>query len=98
MVKENAELLSLNVDYILKIDLIEKEKDSSLKEFEELKDDFAQKVGLLQAEIESKDEALEIMKTREHDHLVELAKAKQGLKAKGKEVIPLPKEDKLDLS
>ena len=87
LVKENAELLSLNVDYILRVDLVEKERDSSLREIEELKNELAQR-----------DEALEIMKTRELDHLAKLAKAKQELKAKGKEVIPLPKEDKLDLS
>ena len=70
LVKENAELLSLNVDYILRIYLVEKERDSSLREIEELKDELTQR-----------DEALEIMKTRELDHLAKLAKAKQELKA-----------------
>ena len=37
-----------------------------------------------------------MMKTQECDHLMELAKAKQELKAKGKEVMPFPK-DELDL-
>ena len=98
LVKENEELLSLNVDYILRIDLVEKERDSSLREIEELKDDFAQRVRLMEAKSKVKDEALDLMKTREHDHLMELAKARQETKAKGKEVILLPKEDKLDLS
>ena len=97
LVKENAELLSLNVDYILRIDLVEKERDSSLREIEELKDDFAQRVRLMEAESKAKDEALEIMKIRELDHLAKLAKAKQELKAKGKEVIPILK-DELDFS
>ncbi|KAK3221698.1 hypothetical protein Dsin_008723 [Dipteronia sinensis] len=96
--QENKELISQNMDLKIKINSLEKERDSSLKEIKELKDDFAQSVRLMQAEIEAKDEALEIMKTRELDHLAELAKAKQELKAKKKEVIPLPKEDKLDLS
>ena len=85
--KESKKLISQNMDLELKINLLEKERDSSLREIEELKDELAQR-----------DEALEMMKTRELDHLAKLAKAKQELKAKGKEVILLPKEDKLDLS
>ncbi|KAK0584409.1 hypothetical protein LWI29_012839 [Acer saccharum] len=49
LVKENAELLSLNVDYILKIDLTEKERDSSLKELEDIKEDFARRMRLMEA-------------------------------------------------
>ncbi|KAK3204963.1 hypothetical protein Dsin_019009 [Dipteronia sinensis] len=96
--QENKELISQNMDLKIKINSLEKERDSSLKEIKELKDDFAQRVRLMQVEIEAKDEALEIMKTRELDHLAELAKAKQELKAKEKKVISFPKEDKLDLS
>ncbi|TXG63710.1 hypothetical protein EZV62_010704 [Acer yangbiense] len=83
--QESKELISQDVSLKMKIDSLEKERDSSLREIEELKDELAQR-----------DEALEIMKTRECDHLTELAKAKQELEAKRKEVMPFPK-DELDL-
>ncbi|KAK0597812.1 hypothetical protein LWI29_028803 [Acer saccharum] len=83
--QESKELISQDVSLEKKINSLEKERDSSLRVIEELKDELARK-----------DEALEIMKTRELDHLTKLAKAKQELMAKGKEVVPFPK-DELDL-
>ncbi|KAK0585748.1 hypothetical protein LWI29_033483 [Acer saccharum] len=83
--QESKELISQDVSLEKKISSLEKERDSSLRVIEELKDELAQK-----------DEALDLMKTRELDHLAKLAKAKQKLMAKGKEVVPFPK-DELDL-
>ncbi|KAK0597991.1 hypothetical protein LWI29_030589 [Acer saccharum] len=83
--QESKELISQDVSLEKKINSLEKERDSFLRVIEELKDELAQK-----------DEALDLMKTRELDHLAKLAKAKQELKAKGKEVMPFPK-DELDL-
>ncbi|KAK0605976.1 hypothetical protein LWI29_032753 [Acer saccharum] len=83
--QESKELISQDVSLEKKINSLEKERDSSLRVIEELKDELAQK-----------DEALDLMKTRELDHLAKLAKAKQELMARGKEAIPFPK-DELDL-
>ena len=69
--QESKELISQDVSLEKKINSLEKERDSSLRVIEELKDELAQR-----------DVALEIMKTRELDHLAKLAKAKQEFKAR----------------
>ncbi|KAK0587280.1 hypothetical protein LWI29_020376 [Acer saccharum] len=71
-----------------RIEVIEKEKESSMhkikkssEEVDELKDDFAQRMRLMKAEIEQKDRALEIMKNKELENITKLVKAEQEIKS-----------------
>ena len=75
--KQNGEVSTKIKEFEEQIERREAEKSTSLKELEETKEDFAKRMRLMQAEIQTRDKALEIMKTKEVDHLAKLARSKQ---------------------
>ena len=75
--KQNGEVSTKIKEFEEQIERREAEKSTSSKELEEIKEDFAKRMRLMQAEIQTRDKALEIMKTKEVDHLAKLARSKQ---------------------
>ena len=75
--RHDGEVSYKNKEFEEQIERLEAEKSTTLKEFEETKEDFAKRMRLMQAEIQARDKALEITKKKEIDHLAELARSKQ---------------------
>ena len=74
--RHNGEISYKNKELEEQIERLEAEKITTLKEFEETKEDFGERMQLMQAEIQARDKALEITKKKEIDHLAELARSK----------------------
>ena len=96
--RHNGEISYKNKELEEQIERLEAEKITTLKEFEETKEDFGKRMQLMQAEIQARDKALEITKKKEIDHLAELARSKQENEGMSKEVFPFSKEEMPDLS
>ena len=96
--KHNGEVSYKNKEFKEQIERLEAEKSTTLKEFEEINEDFSKRIRLMQAQIQIRDKALEITKKKEIDHLAELARSKQEIEGMIKEVLPFSKEEMPNLS
>ncbi|KAK4853308.1 hypothetical protein QYF36_006937 [Acer negundo] len=86
--KEVDVLKSTNMELMLEIDMLRKEKNrlqkkvaEIIQENEEMKGNFERKIRVMKDELERKVNALKIIRVKECDYLVKLDKAEQAIKA-----------------
>ena len=81
--EDHQVVVGMNLELTTKLDEVIKEKN-------DLREEFEQRMKLMGEEILSRDKALEIMRTKEKEHLAKLAMPKIDTKGKSKEVIQQP--------
>ena len=81
--KKVDELKSQNVELMLEVDLLKKEKNVAkiAQEKEEMRKFFERKIRVMKDELEGKDNALKIIRVKEYDYFVKLDKSKQAIKS-----------------